>query len=94
MSELVGGGADFSTAFQGEELFTPTLKAFVEIGEETGNLPSQLQAHSKILSFIIEENSKSLFALFLPAVLVTLSLIVLALGLSVVSPLSEVIGAL
>ena len=94
MSELVGGGTDFSTAFQGEELFTPTLKAFVEIGEETGNLPSQLQAHSKILGFIIEENSKSLFALFLPTVLVTLSLVVLALGLSVVSPLSKVIGAL
>ena len=94
IAEAVKGGAGLRSAFADEEIFSPTLLAFLEVGEETGKVPHQLRSYSKLLSFVIEQNLRSLFALFLPTVLIFLAFVVLILAVSVVMPLSEVIGAL
>ena len=94
IADAIAGGTELPSAFEDAGLFSRTLLAFIEVGEETGQLPSQLNCYSDMVSLTIEEDLKAAFSLLQPFFLIFLAFVILALAVSVVGPLSQAVQAL
>lgn len=87
-------GEGLATSLGSTSLFSKTLLAFVEAGEQSGRLPELLMSYSNLLSLELDETIKRALSLLDPIFLAGMALLVLVLGLSVLTPLSKVVQAI
>ena len=94
ISANIRNGSGLPAAFERAGVFSPTLLAFVEVGEETGDLPKLLRSYAELLSLTIEEDLKAALSLLQPLFLLFLAFVVLLIAVGVVGPLSQVLQSL
>ena len=94
ISQSIRKGSSLPAAFEKTGVFSPTLLAFVELGDETGDLPVLLRSYADLLSLTIEEDLKAALSLLQPLFLLFLALVVLSIAVGVVGPLSQVLQTL
>ena len=85
-------GEGLSRPMAKNHLFLPLMVQMVRIGEETGNLDSNLQAVAQNYEIEADDKLKSLIGLIQPAMTITIGLVVGLIALSLTSAMYSIYG--
>ncbi len=82
-------GTPMSKAMAGRDVFPNTLVTMISTGESSGNLDLALESVAQYYNTLIPRRIKTVFAIFNPAVMLTLIAVVGAVALSVILPILQ-----
>lgn len=85
-------GADLNTCLKDSDLFVPTVTAFVECGENTGELPKTLEAAAAYLDILFEARLRITLELVEPILLILTGLFVGGMAISTLLPLVQALN--
>ena len=87
----VRNGATLAEALQGSGLILPFVTAFIQSGEEAGTLPDNLRKASTYLDMLFQTETQALLDLIQPVLLLATGVIVGAVAIGTLKPLSELL---
>ncbi len=85
-------GEGLSQPMAKNPIFLPLMVQMVRIGEETGNLDSNLQAVAQNYEIEAEDKLKSLIGMIQPAMTITIGLVIGLIALSLTSAMYSIYG--
>ena len=87
----VRNGATLAEALQGSGLILPFVAAFIQSGEEAGTLPENLRKAGAYLDTQLQTETQTILDLLQPILLLVTGLIVGAVAIGTLKPLSELL---